>query len=37
MKITNNFSKIEFDSKDGAEMPDNILSNIKLLATQHKF
>ena len=34
MKITNNFSKIEFESKDGAEMPDNVLSNIKLLATQ---
>lgn len=32
MKITKNFSKSEFDSKDGAEMPDNILVNVVKLA-----
>ena len=32
MKLTENFSKSEFDSKDGAEMPENILENIKTLA-----
>ena len=33
MKLTENFSKSEFDSKDGAEMPENVLCNIKVLAT----
>lgn len=32
MKLTDNFSKWEFDSKDGSEMPDNILENVKKLA-----
>lgn len=32
MKITKNFSKNEFDSKDGASMPDSVLKNIKCLA-----
>jgi uncharacterized protein YcbK (DUF882 family) len=34
MKLTNNFSKSEFDSKDGAEMPDDVLENVKKLAEQ---
>ena len=32
MKLTRNFSKSEFDSKDGAAMPDDVLENIKKLA-----
>lgn len=32
MKLTNNFSKSEFDSKDGAEMPKEVLDNIIKLA-----
>lgn len=28
MKITKNFSKREFDSKDGARMPDDVYDNI---------
>jgi uncharacterized protein YcbK (DUF882 family) len=32
MKLTTNFSKSEFDSKDGAEMPANVLANVKKLA-----
>jgi uncharacterized protein YcbK (DUF882 family) len=32
MKLTANFSKSEFDSKDGAEMPANVLANVKKLA-----
>lgn len=32
MKLTSNFSKSEFDSKDGSEMPPNILDNVKKLA-----
>ena len=32
MKLTKNFNKIEFDSKDGAVMPTHILENIKILA-----
>ena len=32
MKLTNNFSKSEFDSKDGSEMPKEVLENIKKLA-----
>ena len=34
MKLTQNFSKREFDSKCGEEMPDEILVNIKELASQ---
>ena len=33
MKLTNNFSKSEFDSKDGAEMPSDVLENVKKLAS----
>lgn len=32
MKLTQNFNKIEFDSKDGAEMPPIIIIQIKELA-----
>lgn len=32
MKLTKNFSKSEFDSKDGAEMPHEILLNVIKLA-----
>jgi len=32
MKLTKNFSKSEFDSKDGAEMPNEVLENVKKLA-----
>lgn len=32
MKLTKNFNKIEFESKDGAEMPEWVLTNIKELA-----
>lgn len=32
MKLTSNFSKSEFDSKDGSGMPPNILDNVKKLA-----
>lgn len=32
MKLTENFSKSEFDCKDGSEMPDSVLKNIKELA-----
>lgn len=32
MKLTKNFRKSEFDSKDGAEMPQTVLSNVKRLA-----
>ena len=32
MKLTPNFSKSEFDSKDGATMPDEVLNNVKKLA-----
>ena len=34
MKLTNNFYKSEFDSKDGAEMPSEVLQNIRQLAEQ---
>jgi len=34
MKLTRNFSKSEFDSKDGALMPSKVLHNIKILAEQ---
>jgi uncharacterized protein YcbK (DUF882 family) len=34
MKLTSNFSKSEFDSKDGTEMPDDVLVNVKIVAEQ---
>ena len=34
MKLTENFSKSEFDSKDGAEMPHDVLMNVQKLASQ---
>ena len=34
MKLTENFSKLEFDSKDGAEMPNDVLMNVQKLAGQ---
>lgn len=34
MKLTKNFSKAEFESKDGAEMPNDVLLNIQKLANQ---
>jgi uncharacterized protein YcbK (DUF882 family) len=33
MKLARNFSKSEFDSKDGAEMPNDVLENVKKLAS----
>lgn len=32
MKLTQNFSKEEFDCKSGEEMPESILNRIKILA-----
>lgn len=32
MKLTKNFKKSEFDSKDGSHMPYTVLSNVKELA-----
>ena len=37
MKLTKNFTKEEFDSKDGAKMPRVVLNNIKELAEQLQF
>lgn len=34
MKLTTNFSKSEFESKDGATMPLEVLQNIQVLAEQ---
>ena len=34
MKLTKNFNKSEFDSRDGAEMPIQVLRNVKVLAKQ---
>lgn len=34
MKLTPNFSKSEFESKDGSPMPLDVLQNIQLLAEQ---
>lgn len=34
MKLTDNFSKSEFDSKDGAEMPVEVFHNVQKLANQ---
>ena len=33
MILTKNFNKREFNSKDGAQMPDEVLQNVKELAT----
>lgn len=32
MKLTKNFSKSEFDCKCGCEMPEEVLTNVKLVA-----
>jgi uncharacterized protein YcbK (DUF882 family) len=32
MKLTKNFSKVEFDCKDGSEMPEEVFENVKELA-----
>lgn len=32
MKLTKNFNKSEFDSKDGAVMPNDVLKNVQQLA-----
>lgn len=32
MQLTENFNRIEFDSKDGAPMPPEVLENVKNLA-----
>jgi len=37
MRITENFSKSEFDSKDGAEMPEEVYFNIVKLANQLQY
>lgn len=34
MKLTKNFSKSEFDSKDGSQMPAEVLHNIQKVANQ---
>ena len=34
MKLTKNFSKSEFECKDGSEMPNDVFENIKVLAEQ---
>jgi uncharacterized protein YcbK (DUF882 family) len=34
MKLTKNFSRSEFDSKDGSTMPQDVLVNIQKLANQ---
>jgi len=34
MKLTNNFSKSEFECNSGCEMPLDVLDNVKLLAIQ---
>lgn len=34
MKLTANFSKSEFESKDGAKMPDDVFENIKKVANE---
>jgi len=34
MQLTDNFNKIEFESKDGSSMPDEVLRNIELLSEQ---
>lgn len=34
MKLTKNFNKREFNSKDGKRMPEEVLENVKVLAVQ---
>ena len=34
MKLTNNFSKSEFECRSGEEMPSDVLDNVKQLAIQ---
>lgn len=34
MRLTKNFSSEEFDCKCGCDMPEDVLENVKLLATQ---
>lgn len=34
MKLTEHFSKSEFDSGDGSEMPEDVLNNVKKVAEQ---
>lgn len=34
MRLTNNFTKQEFDSKDGSPMPPEVLLNVQKLASQ---
>ena len=34
MKLTNNFSLSEFESKDGSETPQNVLDNLQKVAEQ---
>jgi uncharacterized protein YcbK (DUF882 family) len=34
MKLTKNFWLSEFESNDGAEMPENVFKNINILAEQ---
>lgn len=37
MRITENFSKSEFDSKDGSEMPEEVYYNIVKVANQLQY
>lgn len=37
MKLTKNFNKSEFDSKDGSEMPEDVLENVVKLANQLQY
>ena len=37
MRLTANFNKSEFDSKDGALMPDEVLHNIQKVANQLQY
>ena len=34
MRLTANFNKKEFDSKDGSEMPEDVLMNVQKVANQ---
>lgn len=37
MRLTKNFTREEFDSKDGCKMPDEVLYNIQKLANQLQY
>ena len=37
MQLTENFYKEEFDCRDGSKMPEEILTNIKILASNLQF